>query len=131
MILDELKITGKENETLMVKLKVTRFTTESKAKAGEYQNDIRGYAEVEPENLYVHVPVFNPGALVTEEGDAAILAYVYRQVALSMDMAVVKIANERADRAIVKGDTERAIAARRAEVRPVRKEVAGTEAEAL
>jgi hypothetical protein len=115
---------------MLISCKVTRMTAESKAKAGEYQNDVRGYVEVEPENLWVHVPVMNPAQLVDEGGDASVALYVWRQVARALDMSVVQLAMERADRAMVKVDMERAIAERRAEVKPVRKEVTGT-AEAL
>ncbi len=128
LVLGELGLTGKQNENMLVSCKVVRFTCESKA--GDY-NNTRGYVEVEPEGLYVHVPVFNPAQLVDEGGDVGILGYVYRQVARELDMSVFKIASERIDRAVAKADTEAAIAARRFDAGTVRKEVAQQQGEVL
>jgi len=86
-------------ETMMVSCEVAAFTIE--AKAGEYQA-IRGYAQVEPENLWIHVLVHNPAQLIDESGDVQLFGSVFRYIARELDMAVMDTARNRLDREAIR-----------------------------
>jgi len=127
IILSELHLADKQNEVVLVSVKVESFTVESKA--GDYQA-VRGYAQFAPENLWIHVPIYDPASLVGPEGDVDIFATVFRYVARALDAEVYGVASRRADVAAAKVDIEAKIAPRRFEAG---KEVPGkkTESESL
>jgi len=111
IILDKWNLTDQGNEILMVTCRVAGFTIE--AKAGDYQST-RGYVQLEPEDLKIHVPVYNPGQKIDQAGDVEIFGSVFRYIATELDMAVVDIANRRLDRAIAVQDVKGATAITRA-----------------
>lgn len=102
-ILENLRITDK-TQAMLVTGRVTQLSVESKAKAGEYQNEIRSYLQIAPDDLHIHVLVHNPAQLVDMD-DLGILSDVLKRIGRTMDMAVVGLAHERADRAIVEKDS--------------------------
>lgn len=122
LVMGELGITGGGNEMLMVSGKVLQINVESKAKAGEYQNDTRAYVPIAPDNLHVHILVQDPAQYVDESGDLGLLAHVLGRIARTVDMEVVSVASMRLDRAIAEQDLKAATKPRRADVKP-RKEV--------
>jgi hypothetical protein len=121
LILEKDHITEGQKVKL-VTLRVVRFTAESKVKPADYEGE-RGYAEVEPEDLYIHVPIYDPANLIGPEGDVGLFGRAFHAVATELDMRVVDVANRRADRQIIAADTSARTRPRRFEVKEARKEV--------
>jgi hypothetical protein len=96
LVLDKMGLSGKGNEVLMVSCKVVEFTVEAKVNDGAY-GSARGYVRLEPENLRIYIPVYNPGQLVDDAGNERLFGQVYRQIARELDQAVYKQASERTD----------------------------------
>jgi len=92
---------GEEDRVKMVTLRVKGFTVE--AKAGEYQA-VRGYLMAAPQGLNIHVAVHDPAKLVDDVSDAEIFAAAFKHIANMLDMAIVEVANRRADRAVLAAD---------------------------
>ena len=100
LILEAAGIDEKD-QVKLVTLRVEGFTVE--AKAGEYQA-VRGYLMAAPQGLSVHVAVHDPARLVDDVSDAEIFASAFKHVANMLDMAIVEVANRRADRAVLAAD---------------------------
>ena len=96
LVLGELQLSGKENEVMMVSCKVVGFTAEAKVQTAQYEQ-ARGYIQLEPKDLWIHVPILNPGQKVTNSGDVEIFGAVFRYIARELDMAVFNVASERVD----------------------------------
>jgi len=96
LVLDELQLTGADNEVMMVSCKVVGFTAEAKVQPAQYEQ-ARGYVQLEPRDLWIHVPILNPGQKVTNSGDVEIFGAVFRYIARELDMAVFNVASERLD----------------------------------
>ena len=123
LVLGELLLSGKENEVMMVSCKVVGFTAEAKVQPAQYEQ-ARGYVQLEPKDLWIHVPILNPGQKVTNSGDVEIFGAVFRYIARELDRAVFNVASERVDLRTVKADAAEAKATRRFDTGPkVRKEV--------
>jgi len=123
LVLGELQLTGADNEVMMVSCKVVGFTAEAKVQPAQYEQ-ARGYVQLEPRDLWIHVPILNPGQKVTNSGDVEIFGAVFRYIARELDMAVFNVASERVDLRTVKADAAEAKATRRFDTGPkVRKEV--------
>lgn len=122
LVLEALGLDELRNEVRLITLKVVRFTCESKA--GDYQA-VRGYAEFEPQDLHIHVPIYDPGQLVKDSGDVDIFAAVFKYVARTLDMEVYAVASERQDVAAAAANAKERTAPKRFDVRDVRKEVQG------
>ena len=56
LVLDELQLTGADNEVMMVSCKVVGFTAEAKVQPAQYEQ-ARGYVQLEPKDLWIHVPI--------------------------------------------------------------------------
>lgn len=111
LVLDAMNIES-DDDNLVVSCKVERFTVETKASDGNY-GSARGYAELVPQNLWLHLNVRKPASLVDENGNVGLLEAVYRQVALALDRSVFKVASGRVDVQVAKKDAEAATKARR------------------
>jgi len=123
LVLGELQLSGKENEVMMVSCKVVGFTAEAKVQPAQYEQ-ARGYVQLEPKDLWIHVPILNPGQKVTNSGDVEIFGAVFRYIARELDRAVFNVASERVDLRTVKADAAEAKATRRFDTGPkVRKGV--------
>ena len=123
LVLGELQLSGKENEVMMVSCKVVGFTAEAKVQPAQYEQ-ARGYVQLEPKDLWIHVPILNPGQKVNNSGDVEIFGAVFRYIARELDRAVFNVASERVDLRTVKADAAEAKATRRFDTGPkVRKEV--------
>lgn len=123
LVLDELQLTGADNEVMMVSCKVVGFTAEAKVQPAQYEQ-ARGYVQLEPKDLWIHVPILNPGQKVTNSGDVEIFGAVFRYIARELDRAVFNVASERVDLRTVKADRAEAKATARFDAGPpVRKEV--------
>ena len=109
LILEAAGIDEKD-QVKMITLRVEGFTVE--AKAGEYQA-VRGYLMAAPQGLNIHVAVHDPARLVDDVSDAEIFTSAFKHVANMLDMAVVEIAHQRADRAILAADRKAETANRR------------------
>ena len=96
LVLGELQLSGKENEVMMVSCKVVGFTAEAKVQPAQYEQ-ARGYVQLEPRDLWIHVPILNPGQKVTNSGDVEIFGAVFRYIARELDMAVFDVASRRLD----------------------------------
>jgi len=126
LVLGEMGLSGKENEVLMVTLDVETLTFESKVKPQDYEQ-ARGYQEIKPTGLKVHIPVYNPAQFVDDAtGNVRLLTYIHKMLARELDGLTFAIASERVDRAIVQKEQERAVKESRFDVGKARKEVAKT-----
>ena len=107
LVLDELQLTGTGNEVMMMRCKVVGFTAEAKVQPAQYEQ-VRGYVQLEPKDLWIHVPIYNPGQKVNNSGDVKIFGAVYRYIARELDMAVFNVASERVDLRTVQADAKEA-----------------------
>lgn len=96
LVLDEMGLSGKQNEVLLMSCKVVRFTVESKVKPADYEQ-ARGYVELEPKDLWIHVPVYNPAQLVDNAGSVRLFGEVFRYIARELDLSVFDTASRRLD----------------------------------
>lgn len=124
MVLGEMGLSGDES-FLLVSCRVVEFTVESKVNDGNY-GSARGYVRLEPENLRLHVPVYNLGECVDDTGNVGLLGAVYRYVARELDRMTFQVATERVDRVVVEREQERAVKEARFDAGTVRKEVQRT-----
>ena len=96
LVLGELKLEGAENEVMLVSCKVESFTVEAKVQPASYEQS-RGYVNLVPRDLWIHVPIRNPGQKVNNSGDVEIFGAVFRYIARELDMAVFDTASRRLD----------------------------------
>ena len=89
-------LTGAENEVIMISCKVESFTIAAKVQPAQYEQ-AQGEVSLVPHDLWVHVPIFNPGQLVTNAGNVEILGKVFRYIARELDAAVFDTASRRLD----------------------------------
>jgi hypothetical protein len=126
LVLGEMGLSGKENEVLIVTLDVETLTFESKVQPQDYEQ-ARGYQEIKPVGLKVHIPVYNPAQFVDDAtGNVRLLTYIHKMLARELDGLTFAIASERVDRAVADRDRERRVKESRFDVGTVRKEVAKT-----
>ena len=105
IILDDLGLGGSE-DTLLATFRVRSLTFESKAKAGEYQNEARGYLQLEPENLRLHIPIYNAMQEINDGGNLDLLGKIVRRIGRELDMQVAGVARDRVDCKTERADKE-------------------------
>ena len=106
VILDLLGIDAeRENQIMTVTCQVTEFTVE--AKHGPLSAAGRGYCQLKPENLQVHINIDDPAKAVREEDDLDILATVIRSVAAKVNAAVLMAVHQGVDAKIAADDLAR------------------------
>jgi hypothetical protein len=123
-IMESLGLDEEGQDTVIVDLEVKTITVESKLGDQNYGNG-RGYWELKPTGLHVHVPVHNARQVINDDqGDLAILAQVHRQVASALDGQQFAVVSRREDRKIMSDDAEAYAASKRFKVsRQQRREV--------
>lgn len=124
LVLGEMDITDK-TEFYLVSCKVERFTVEAKVNDGSY-GAARGFAELVPKDLWLHVPVYKPGQLVDDGGNVGIFGAVFQYISRELDLQVFGAASRRADLKTAIEDREAEVKTRRFDVGKARKEVAAT-----
>ena len=105
VVLGAMGIEGEQNEVALISVRVEAFTVEAKIQPRQYEQS-RVYASFVPENLYIHVPVTNPGQLVDNAGNVGILGKVMRYLASEVERTGFRIASERVDRRTVEQDKQ-------------------------
>ena len=96
LVLGEMNLTGEQNEVMMVSCKVEEFAVISKVQPAQYEQ-AQGQISLVPKDLWLHVPISNPGQLVTNAGNVEILGKVFRYIARELDAAVFDTASRRLD----------------------------------
>jgi len=104
-VLGEMELTGEQGEVMMVSVRVEAFTVEAKVVPAQYEQS-RVYAQFVPDNLYIHVPVINPGQHVDGAGNVSLFGYVARYIAREVERVGYRIASERADLRTVERDSK-------------------------
>ena len=96
LVLGEMGISDKPGEVLMVSCKVEEFAVISKVQPAQYEQ-AQGQVSLVPKDLWLHIPITNPGQLVTNAGNVEILGKVFRYIARELDAAVFDTASRRLD----------------------------------
>ena len=96
LVLGEIELTGEQNEVMMVSCKVESFSVTAKVQPAQYEQ-AQGEVSLVPKDLWLHVPITNPGQKVTEAGNVEILGHVIRYIARELDAAVFDAASRRLD----------------------------------
>ena len=96
LVLGEMGISDKPGEVLMVSCKVEEFAVISKVQPAQYEQ-AQGQVSLVPKDLWLHIPITNPGQLVTNAGNVEMLGKVFRYIARELDTAVFDTANRRLD----------------------------------
>ena len=96
LVLGEMNLTGEQGEVMMVSCKVEKFAATSKVQPAQYEQ-AQGEVSLVPSDLWLHVPVSNPGQLVTNAGNVEVLGKVFRYIARELDAAVFDTASRRLD----------------------------------
>ena len=105
VVLGAMGIEGEQNEVALVSVRVEAFTVEAKIQPRQYEQS-RVYGSFVPDNLYIHIPITNPGQLVDNAGNVGLFGKVLRYVAREVERAGYKIASERVDRRTVEQDKQ-------------------------
>jgi len=111
LVLEAMGLTGDE-QAMLVSCRVVEFTVEAKVNDGNYGSS-RGYVRLEPEDLRIHVPVYNPRQLVDDAGNVDVFGQVYRYISRELDLAVFDTASRRVDQAVAAKDAEAAVQSQR------------------
>ena len=96
LVLGEMGLTGDTNEVMMVSCKVQEFAVIAKVQPAQYEQ-AQGQISLVPKDLWLHVPISNPGQKVSNTGNVEILGHVIRYIARELDAAVFDTASRRLD----------------------------------